>query len=66
MYITKDLFKKTRLNKNSKLYYCSRNLKTSVEIYRGDIEDINILKKFKLNYENDYIKIYSVRLDECS
>ena len=57
-YITKDLYKNTKIYKYNKLYYCSRGLKTPETVFRGNI-NLDILPK--PTYENQYVKIYELR-----
>lgn len=56
-YITKDFLKHTKINKNCKLYYCSRGLKTAEKVFRGNI----LLDLLPLpTYENNFVKIYDL------
>lgn len=60
-YITKDFYNNTKINKYCKLYYCSRGLKKAETIFRGNISN-NILPQ--PNFENEFIKIYDIKLKE--
>lgn len=58
-YITKDFFKNIKLNKGNKLYYCSRGLKTSEIIFKGNING-EIL--FEPNFCSKYLNIYDIHI----
>lgn len=55
-YITKDFYKNTKINKNNKLYYCSKGLRTSETVYKGNLD----IKLPYPNFENNYLKIYDI------
>lgn len=61
-YITKDI-ENNVTEKNKKLYYCSRGLKTSKKIIEGLLSP-STLEKIKFNYENEYIAIKDLTKDE--
>ncbi|MCL1820798.1 MAG: hypothetical protein FWG36_09100 [Oscillospiraceae bacterium] len=54
-YISKDLLK-TRIDLNDHLFYCSHGLKRSKVIYKGSLS-----KTFEPDFENEYVKIKTVR-----
>lgn len=68
-YITKDLYNQ-ELEKNKKLYYCSRGLKISKDIFTYIGRDFDsymqpfFSKKMKYDYSSDYCRVKYMSKDE--
>lgn len=65
-YITKSIFSQSIINnKNQKIYYVSRGLKSAVNVYNSDVTAFKLSKQnFDYDFQNDFVALKDLNKNE--